>query len=98
MTPDEIQRTIEGMLQVQQELQVSQVNLQQELIELKDSQTVFQQSLQTLAELYKSGERKLERLIGYSITQESDILDVKEEIAALKVRIRSLEKEVGHEQ
>lgn len=85
MTPEEIQRTIEGMLQVQRELQVSQVNLQQELIELKSS-------VQALTEVSRSGERKLERLIGYSITQESDILDVKEELAALKVRIRSLEE------
>ncbi len=50
MTPEESQRTIEGMLQVQRELQESQIRLQQEL--------------QPLAELSQSNERKLERLSG----------------------------------
>lgn len=53
--------------------------------ELQDSQL-------KLLEQSKISERKLDRLIGYSITQESDILTVQEELVALKTRVTALEQ------
>ncbi len=53
--------------------------------ELQDSQL-------KLLEQSKISERKLDRLIGYSITQESDILTVQEELIALKTRVTALEQ------
>jgi hypothetical protein len=53
--------------------------------ELQDSQL-------RLLEQSKISERKLDRLIGYSITQESDILTVQEELIALKTRVAALEQ------
>lgn len=54
--------------------------------ELQDSQL-------KLLEQSKISERKLDRLIGYSITQESDILTVQEELIALKTRVSALEQQ-----
>ncbi len=54
--------------------------------ELQDSQL-------KLLEQTKISERKLDRLIGYSITQESDILTVQEELVALKTRVAALEQQ-----
>jgi hypothetical protein len=49
--------------------------------ELQDSQL-------RLLEQSKISERKLDRLIGYSITQESDILTVQEELIASKPELQ----------
>ncbi|MDJ0591970.1 MAG: hypothetical protein QNJ72_18600 [Pleurocapsa sp. MO_226.B13] len=62
MTPEEIQQTIEGMLKVQKELQQSQIKQSEEIQQLLD-----QGRLQ---------DKRIQQLIGYSISQGGDILDV----------------------
>ncbi len=56
-------------------------------------QRELQNSQLKLLEQSKISERKLDRLIGYSITQESDILTVQEELIALKTRVSALEQQ-----
>ncbi len=69
MTVDEIQRIIEQMLSVQRELQESQLRIQ-------ESQLRDRQDIESLIENSSRQQRLLDRLIGYSITTESNILDL----------------------
>ena len=62
MTPEEIKETIEGMLQVQKELQQTQI---------KQSDQINK-----LIEQGREQDRRIQQLVGYSITQRGDILDV----------------------
>jgi small-conductance mechanosensitive channel len=87
MTFDEIQRTLEQMLAVQRELQESQLNQRQEMEqmlavqrELQESQLNQRQEIVQLLEYQLQQQRLVDRLIGYSITTESDHLDLEERI------------------
>lgn len=77
MTFDEIQQTLERMLAVQRELQESQLRQRQET----DQLLIYQQTQQRL----------VDRLIGYSISNKSDHLDLEERMNALEQRIRRIE-------
>lgn len=92
MTFEEIQQAIEGLLSVQRELQNSQLRFESEMADVKEAQKQTGVALGSLLEVAQSSERKIERLIGYSITQESDVLDVKTDILDLKRRIAALER------
>ncbi|UBF29343.1 hypothetical protein K9N68_16805 [Kovacikia minuta CCNUW1] len=84
MTFDEIQRTLEQMLAVQRELQESQLRQRQEIDQLlvyHDQLLAYQQNQQRL----------VDRLIGYSLSNESDHLDLEERMNALERRIRRIE-------
>ena len=84
MTFEEIQKTIEGMLAVQRDLQESQIRLTE--------QSQRQQGiLDQLAEQSQRQQRILDQLIGYSINQESGQLDLQEQLLALQRRIERLE-------
>ena len=85
MTPEEIQRTIEGMLAVQRELQNTQLVTREEIADLKES-------TKNLNEISQRHERRIEQLIGYSITGDSDRLDNLERIQQLERRVRKLEE------
>ncbi|NEO60473.1 MAG: hypothetical protein F6J98_08545 [Moorea sp. SIO4G2] len=65
------------MLAVQAELQAGQLELQERQLMSQENQ--------------QRQERILEQLIGYSITQESDKLDLEERMNALEQRVRGLE-------
>jgi hypothetical protein len=121
MTPEEIQRTIEGMLSVQRELQEGQLKLQetqyqfqaeqQQLQETqkKDRETIEQMlsvqrdlqegqmqvldALSSLIEVSNRNERRIEQLVGYSITNESDRLDLQQQVEDLKRRVERLESQ-----
>lgn len=84
MTPQEIQSAIEGLLAVQRELQNTQLVMREEIADLKES-------TKNLNELSQRHERRLEQLIGYSITGESDRLDLLERIQNLERRVEQLE-------
>jgi hypothetical protein len=77
MTFDEIQQTLEQMLAVQRELQESQLGQRQEI--------------QAMLAYQEHQQRLIDRLIGYSITNESDHLNLEERLNALGERIRRLE-------
>jgi molecular chaperone GrpE (heat shock protein) len=93
MTPEQIQEAIEGMLSVQRELQNTQLRFSEEIGDLKEAQKQTLVAMDALLELSKATERKIERLVGYSITQESDVLDVRADILNLKRRVTALEGE-----
>lgn len=86
MTPEEIQKAIEGMLAIQRELQNTQLRMSQEISDLK-------QSVSELNDIGRRHERRLEQLVGYSITSESDRLDVLERIISVEQRVSKLENE-----
>lgn len=85
MTFDEIQKTIEGMLGVQKELQNSQLRFAESLTELRES-------VADLKEVTQSHERRIEQLIGYSIIGEGERLDVIQRLQNLERRVNRLEQ------
>ena len=99
MTPEEIQRTIEGMLAVQKELQNSQLRfdssldrLGQDISELRESTSELRESVTDLKEISQRHERRIEQLIGYSITGEGDRLDLLGRLTTLERRVNRLER------
>jgi hypothetical protein len=99
MTPEEIQKTIEGMLAVQRELQEGQLKLQEtqqqiqaEQQQLQEGQMQMLDALSRLIEVSNRHERRLEQLIGYSITQESDHLTLTERVIALEQQVKKLQE------
>ena len=93
MTFEQIQQAIEGMLSIQRELQNSQLRFDAELGDLKEAQKQNLVAMEALLEHSNATERKIERLVGYSITQESDVLDVRADVLELKRRVTALEQE-----
>ncbi len=81
MNSEEIQRTIEGMLSVQLELQKSQLQFNESLAELRAG-------ISDLKEISQRHERRIEQLIGYSITQESDRLELLQGLRNLERRVK----------
>lgn len=84
MTFEEIQQTLEQMLTVQRELQASQLDQRQR-------QIAQSQKIQDILAYQEHQQRLLDRLIGYSITNESDHLTLEERLNALEQRIKRLE-------
>ncbi len=100
MTPEEIQRTIEGMLAVQKELQNSQLRfdssldrLGQDISELRESISELRESVTDLKDVSQRHERRIEQLIGYSITGETDRLDLLGRLTTLERRVNRLEQD-----
>ena len=69
MTPEEIQKTLEGMVKIQKELQQTQINLQQ-------TQITQSEEIKNLIEQGKEQDRRIQQLVGYSISQAGEVLDV----------------------
>ncbi len=96
MTFEEIQQAIEGLLSVQRKLQNSPLRFDAELGDLKEAQkqSLAQKLVEVdaLLENGKATDRRIETLIGYSITQESDVLDVRADVLNLKRRVTALEQ------
>jgi len=93
MTPEEIQRTIEGMLSVQRELQASQIEFRASLAELREDIADLKEATRNLNEISARHERRLEQLIGYSITGEADHLDLLQRFQGLDRRVSRLEQD-----
>ena len=100
MTPEEIQIIIEGMLTVQQGLQNSQINFNQSLDELRANIAANREDINELRiaiadlkEISQRHERRIEQLIGYSITGESDRLDLLQRLMNLERKVNRLEQE-----
>ena len=106
MTFEEMQKIIEGMLSVQRELQDSQLKLKESQFELKERQLKFEESqeaqkfvldelIQKYGDLAEHSIRQreiLDRLIGYSLTNESEHLNLEEKLQALETRIKRFEE------
>ena len=83
MTPEEIQETIASMLQIQSELQQTQLKHQAEIgdlkasiVEQKETVEVLRDSIEILAESLRSKsdriDRQINNLVGYNIASERD--------------------------
>jgi hypothetical protein len=77
MTFEEIQRTLEQMLAIQRDLQ-------EKHLQMLDA-------VSRLIEVSNRHERRIEQLIGYSLTNESDHLNLEEKFRALEQRVQRLE-------
>ena len=107
MTFDEIQQVIQQMLAVQRDLQEGQLRIQerqevdrQQIEQIlgiqRDLQKGQLQQLGTVERLLVQSERQeriLNQLIGYSITGESDRMDLEEKIRALGAKVKRLEEQ-----
>ena len=108
LPPEEIQRTIEGMISVQKGLQDSQLQLTSTLDRLSGDIAELRQGISDLKEISQRHERRIEQLIGYSITgdrsncssdlkseeacERSERLDLLERFQGLERRVRKLEE------
>jgi sialic acid synthase SpsE len=106
MTFEEIQQIIQQMLSVQRDLQEGQLRIQErqetdrnqigQILGIqRDLQEGQLQQLDALEKLLVQSERQeriMNQLIGYSITGESDRLDLDEKIRALGVKVKRLEE------
>lgn len=96
MTFEEMQQIIQQMLGVQRELQEGQIRLaQRQEVFMSDLEGV-QQSIQALTDISRESNVKVDRLIGYAINRERDLLDVQEDILNLKRRLARLEEQIGN--
>ncbi len=77
MTFEEIQATIEGMLKVQKELQETQIKQSEEI---KD-----------LLEQGREQDKRIQQLVGYSISQAGDVIDVQMSLKDIYARLSKLE-------
>ncbi|MEB3229288.1 MAG: hypothetical protein VKJ27_13010 [Synechocystis sp.] len=105
MTPEEIQKTIEGMLAVQRGIQESQLelkdtqrSLQDSYIELKEAQQHTDHQLNVIGEYLRDviqsqaeQGRRINQLLGYSLSAESDRLTLQERLILLENRVKKLE-------
>ena len=86
MTFEEIQKTIEGMLAVQRQLQDSQLELRSAQERERETLQIMVEEMNPFIERSNRNERRIEQLIGYSITNESEHLDIEQ-------RFRNLEQD-----
>ncbi|PZU98822.1 MAG: hypothetical protein DCE90_03165 [Pseudanabaena sp.] len=98
MTFEEMQAVIAGMLEVQRNLQESQLRDRQDILLLieqtkqlsavqrstQEDQIRDRQDIELLIERGKQQEKMLDRLIGYSLSYESDKLDLEQRMTELE--------------
>ena len=90
MTFEEIQKTLETMLTVQRELQETQIKQQE--TQIKQSEEI-----KDMIEQGKEQDRRIQQLIGYSITQAGDVLDVQMSLRDIYARLSKLENQQSNE-
>ncbi len=90
MTFEEIQKTLETMLTVQRELQETQIKQQE--TQIKQSEEI-----KDMIEQGKEQDRRIQQLIGYSITQAGDVLDVQMSLRDIYARLSKLEDQQSNE-
>ena len=93
MTFEEIQKTIEGMLAVQKELQLGQLKIQEAQERERETIEIMVEEMAKLIEVSHQNERRIEQLIGYSITNESEHLDIEQRFRTLESRLNELENQ-----
>lgn len=83
------------MLAVQQGRQSSQLRFAESLVELRQEIADLRESTRNLNEISARHERRMEQLIGYSISGESDRLDIAQQLQSLERRVNRLERNAG---
>lgn len=91
MTPEEIQAAITGMLQVQRELQETQI---------KQSEAIkgLAEEIKDLLQQGREQDRRIQQLVGYSITQAGDVLDVQMALRDIFARLSKLEDQGNNQE
>jgi hypothetical protein len=98
MTFEEMQAVIAGMLEVQRNLQESQLRERQDILllieqtkqlsavqrNIQEDQIRDRQDIELMLENAKKQERMIDRLIGYSLSYESDKLDLEQRMTELE--------------
>lgn len=84
MAPEDIQTTLEQMLKIQKELQQTQINLQQ-------TQITQSAEIKDLIAQGKEQDRRIQQLIGYSISQAGDVINVQIALRNIYARLSKLE-------
>ena len=98
MTFEEMQAVIAGMLEVQRNLQESQLRDRQDILllieqtkqlssvqrSIQEDQIRDRQGIELLIERGKQQEKMIDRLIGYSLSYESDKLDLEQRMTELE--------------
>jgi hypothetical protein len=84
MTPEEIQAAIIGILQIQRELQETQIQQSEEI-------KILSEEIKDLLQQGREQDRRIQQLIGYSITQPGDVLDVQMALRDIYARLSKLE-------
>jgi hypothetical protein len=98
MTFEEMQAIIAGMLEVQRNLQESQVRDRQDILllieqakqmsavqrSIQEDQIRDRQDIELLIERSTKQERMIDRLIGYSLSYEADKLDLEQRMTELE--------------
>ncbi len=98
MTFEEMQAVITGMLEVQRNLQESQIRDRQDILllieqakqassvqrNLQESQIRDRQDIELMLERSRQQERMIDRLIGYSLPYEADKLDLEQRMTELE--------------
>ena len=93
MTFEEIQKTLEGMLAVQRQLQESQLELRSAQERERETLQIMVEEMNRFIERSNRNERRIEQLIGYSITNESEHLDIEQRFRHLEARLEQLENQ-----
>ena len=93
MTFEEIQKTLEGMLAVQRQLQESQLELRSAQERERETLQIMVEEMNRFIERSNRNERRIEQLIGYSITNESEHLDIEQRFRNLEARLEQLENQ-----
>jgi hypothetical protein len=98
MTFEEMQAIIAGMLEVQRNLQESQLRDRQDILllieqskqmsnlqrNLQESQIRDRQDIELMLDKSRQQERMIDRLIGYSLSYEADKLDLEQRMTELE--------------
>jgi hypothetical protein len=98
MTCEEMQAVIDGMLEVQRNLQESQLRDRQDILllieqtkqlssvqrSIQEDQIRDRQDIELLIQRGKQQEKMIDRLIGYSLSYESDKLDLEQRMTELE--------------
>lgn len=104
MTFEEFQSEIERMLAVQRSLQESQLRLQSNLEQMQANLALIDNKIERVADNHLQAEvrmnrleasierheRLIDRLIGYSLTNETDHLNLEERMMQLEQRMREI--------
>ncbi|MEM9272670.1 MAG: hypothetical protein AAGA80_06860 [Cyanobacteria bacterium P01_F01_bin.143] len=102
MTFEEIQKTLEGMLQVQKDIQMQQLKNQDAIAQLTARQDKNDQQIALLTEnisnlniISQRHENRLGNLYGYQMSADTDRLNIMQNLLEIKGRLNNIEDKLN---
>ena len=102
MTFEEIQKTLEGMLQVQKDIQMQQLKNQDAIAQLTARQDRNDQQIALLTEnisnlniISQRHENRLSNLYGYQMSADTDRLNIMQNLLEIKGRLDNIEDKLN---